>query len=86
MSVLLLLAACGGSSMESDAKRVAELQCRAKALTEKAGAGDMAAMSEAMRITSEAVSLHAELEARYASAEEQKQFGEVLLKEMGKCN
>ncbi len=80
-----LFTSCG-SSAESDAKKVAEIQCRAQKLMEKVANGDMNALTESQKISAEAVELEKELEGKYTSEEEKKAFGEALLKEIQNCN
>ena len=38
--VSIIFTSCGGNSIESDAKKVADLLCKAQKLTEKAASGD----------------------------------------------
>ena len=80
-----LLISCGGSSIESDAKKVAELQCKAQKLMQKATSGDMSVIEERTKLTSEAAALSKEIEAKYTSDSDKKKFAEALLKEMGNC-
>ncbi len=81
----LFLTSCGGSSIESDAKRVAELQCKAQKLMQKATSGDMSVIEESTKLTSEAATLSKEIEGKYTSDSDKKKFAEALLKEMGNC-
>ncbi len=80
-----ILTSCSGGSIESDAKRVAELQCKAQKLMQRASAGDMTLMDESARLTSETLALTREIEEKYISYADKKKFGEALLKEMGNC-
>lgn len=43
---LLLMTSCGGNSIEKDAKKVAELQCKAQKLAAKATTGDNSIIEE----------------------------------------
>ena len=81
-----VLTSCGGGSIESDAKKVAELQCKAQKLVEKASSGDMSVMEESQKLSAEAASLMTEMEGKYTSESDQKAFGEALVKEAGNCN
>ena len=81
----LILLGCGGGSIESDAKKVAELQCKAQQLMEKATSGDMSVMEESTKLASEAADLSKEMEGKYTSDSDKEKFAEALLKEMGNC-
>jgi len=80
-----ILTSCGGGSIERDAKRVAELQCKAQKLMQRVTSGDMSVMEESTKLTSEAESLSKELEGKYTSDSDKEKFAEALLKEMGNC-
>ena len=80
-----MLTSCGGGSIESDAKKVAELQCKAQQLMQKATSGDMSVMAESTKLASEAATLSKEMEGKYTSDSDKKKFAEALLKEMGNC-
>lgn len=80
------LTGCGNGSIESDAKKVAELQCKALKLVQKASSGDFSVIEESAKLTSEASALASEMEGKYNSDSDKQKFGEALLKEMGKCN
>jgi hypothetical protein len=85
-----ILTSCGGNSIESDAKRCAELMCRAQKLaTEgaaKAATGDMSAITESTQLTSEAASLANEMQGKYKDAADYQKFTAAYLKAMGDCN
>jgi hypothetical protein len=85
MIVSVVLTSCGGSSIESDAKKVADLQCKAQQLMQKANAGDMSVIAESTKLASEATSLSKEMEGKYTSDSDKQKFAEALLKEMGNC-
>jgi hypothetical protein len=80
-----LLTSCAGSSIESDAKKVAELQCKAQKLMQKATTGDMTLIEESTKLASEATTLSREIEEKYPSESDKKKFAEALLKELGNC-
>ena len=80
-----ILTSCGGGSIESDAEKVAELQCKAQELMQKATSGDMSVMEESTKLASEAATLSKEMEGKYTSDSDKKKFAEALLKEMGNC-
>jgi len=79
------LSSCGGNSIESDAKKVAELQCKAQQLALKAASGDMSIIEESTKLSTEAVALASEMENKYTSDADKQKFGEALLKEMSNC-
>lgn len=80
-----ILISCGGGSVESDAKKVAELQCKAQKLMQKATSGDMSVMEESTKLTSEAAALSKEMEGKYTTDSDKQKFAEALMKEMGNC-
>ena len=81
----VIFTSCGGGSVESDAKKVAELQCKAQQLMLKSASGDMSVMDESTKLASESASLLKEMEGKYTSDSDKKNFAEALLKEMGNC-
>ncbi len=80
-----IMTSCGGGSIESDAKKVAELQCKAQKLMQKAATGEMTVMEESTKLASEAATLSKEMEGKYTSDSDKEQFAKALLKEMGNC-
>lgn len=82
---LILFSNCGGSSIESDAKKVAEIFCDAQELAQKAATGDMSALEESNKLTLRAEALQRDLRGKYSSPEENQKFLEVLNREMAKC-
>jgi hypothetical protein len=85
MAAAIFMASCGGGSIESDAKKVADLQCKAQKLIEKAADGDMAVIEESTKLTKEAADLTRELEGKYSSDSDKKKFAEALIKASGDC-
>jgi hypothetical protein len=85
----VILTSCGGNSIESDAKKYAELMCKAQKLaTEgaaKAAAGDMSAITESTKLASEAASLANEMQGKYKDAADYQKFTTAYLKAMGDC-
>jgi hypothetical protein len=81
----VVLTSCGGDSIASDAKKIADLQCKAQQLLQKATSGDMSLMEKSTKLTSEATSLVKEMESKYTSDSDKKKLAEALLKEMGNC-
>lgn len=82
----VVLTSCSGGSIENDAKKVAELQCKAQKLMQKATSGDMSVLEESTKLATEASSLSKEMEGKYTSDSDKQKFGEALLKEMGNCH
>ncbi|MDO9253956.1 MAG: hypothetical protein Q7U54_00485 [Bacteroidales bacterium] len=81
----IILSSCGGGSIESDAKKVADLQCKAQQLVQKAASGDMSVIEESTKLASEAAALSEKMEGKYTSDSDKQKFAEALLKEMGNC-
>jgi len=82
---LLSLNSCGGSSdsgssMDSDAKRVAKLICEAQELMQ-----NPTDMAKATKLSGEAQQLQAKLSKKYKSDEEQNAFADAVSRETGKC-
>ncbi len=80
-----VLTSCGGNSIESDAKKYADIQCKVQKLMEKAGSGDMSVIEESTKLALEAEVLSDEMEGKYTSEADQEKFGNALLKAMGDC-
>jgi hypothetical protein len=80
-----IMTSCGGNSIESDAKKVAELQCKAQQLMQKATSGDMSVMEESTKLATEAATLSKEMEGKYTSDSDKEKFANALLKELGIC-
>jgi len=81
----LILTSCGGNSIASDAKKVADLQCKQQQLMQKASSGDMSVIAEGTELAAEVASLSNEMEGKYTSDSDRAKFAEALLKEMGNC-
>lgn len=80
----LILVSCS-SSIESDAKKVAELQCQATELMQKAMSGDTSVMKESQKLADKAAELTQEMQRKYTSESDRKKFTEALAEEIGKC-
>ena len=80
----ILLASCS-NSIESDARKVAEFQCKIEKLSKESAGGDMSTLTEASKLASEFSSLENEMRGKYTTPEDQKKFAEALLKEAEKC-
>ena len=83
--ISFLLFSCGGNSIENDAKKVAELQCRAQELASEAASGDQSVLEESQKIASEAAELAKEMQGKYNSDEDGKKYLEVLNEELKNC-
>ena len=81
----MLITGCGSASIESDAKKVAELQCRAQKLAQQAMSGDMTVLEESTKIAAEATALSNELKGKYSSDSDRKKFAEALAAELKNC-
>lgn len=84
------LTSCGGDSIESDAKKVADLTCKAQKMAaeaaEKAASGDMSAFTESTEIATEAASLAAEMQGKYNDASDYQKFNAAYLKALADCD
>lgn len=84
IAALVLFSGCGKSSIESDAKRLADIQCRAMKLAQKSAAGDMSTLSESLKLSADATELSLELQKRY-TGEDAQTFSREYLKALGQC-
>ncbi len=82
------LTSCG-SSIESDAKKSAELACKAKKAATKgissALSGDKSAMDETTKLTTEAASFAQEMQTKYTNPEDKQKFTTAFLKALNDC-
>lgn len=85
MFVSLIISGCSNNSIEQDAKKVAELQCKAQKLMQKATEGDISVLDEATKLTEEAAALSEEIEGKYTSDSDLEKFTAAFAKEMSKC-
>ncbi|MDI9336988.1 MAG: hypothetical protein QM539_01035 [Alphaproteobacteria bacterium] len=85
--IAFLITSCnnGNNNIEMDAKKVAELQCQAKTLSQKAASGDVSVLQEAVRVETEAADLYLEMLKKYPSNSEKLKFDDIILKEMNLC-
>jgi len=81
----VILTSCGGGSIESDAKKAAELECKAVKLAQKATTGDVSVIEESTKLATELSALKKEMQDKYTSESDRKKFTEALSKEMGNC-
>ncbi|MEM6685079.1 MAG: hypothetical protein AAF617_04715 [Bacteroidota bacterium] len=85
--VSFFMVSCGGS-IESDAQRIVDLQCKAKKLQENATAGDLSIIEQSGEIIKEVQALVAEFQEKYKSKEDEEKFKVALEKAMknSDCN
>jgi len=92
---VFLLSSCG-NSVERDAKKVAELQCKAEKLAAKAvksisqaGSSDLATIiAESQKLTAESQKLISEavsLKEKYSTEADKQKFSSAYLKAYGDC-
>lgn len=75
---LFVLTGCS-SSMESDAKKLAKMQCKSYDLLEKAGKGE-AKVEESMSLMAEMELFTKDMKKKYASDQDKQKFEEACLK------
>ena len=85
MIASLILSSCGGGSIESDAKRLADLECKGNQLMKKASSGDMSVLEESTKLATEAQELMKELEDKYSSDSDKEKLREAYLKAKKNC-
>lgn len=88
LAVAFVIVSCGGSSIESDAKKYAELMCRAQKIAAQAAAsaatGDMSSLAESTKLATEAAALAAEMEQKYTESDYEK-FSLAYFKAYSEC-
>ena len=82
----ILLASCG-STIESDAQKLADLMCKSQKMTQQIQSGELDASdaSKSAAFAMEAAKLQEEIEGKYSSKEELKEFEKAVLKAMKNC-
>jgi len=80
----LILTSCG-SSIQSDAQKVADLQCEAKEIMLKAMSGDQDAVKESQELSNKANELNLKMLKKYSSPEDKQAFSRALLDANGNC-
>jgi len=83
MFALMIFSSCGGgsSSLESDARKVADLECKAQKLAMKAASGDMSVMEESSKLSKEAM----EIVEKYNAGPDKIKFSEAVVNDMKDC-
>ena len=80
-----IITSCGSAAVESDAKNVAELQCRAQKLAQQVMSGDMSVLEESASLQKEATALANELKGKYESESDLKKFSEAYTAALKNC-
>lgn len=65
----VILTSCADNSIQNDAKKYAELMCKAQELAKKAATGDMSAIAESTKLATEVASHLQEVKEKYKDAE-----------------
>lgn len=73
------------NSIESDARRVAEINCKIQKLIHKSQAGDISAISEGSKLANEEAALVKEMEVKYTTDKDKQKYAEALLKASADC-
>lgn len=81
---IFFLMSCS-SAIERDAKKAAELACKAQKMSKQVMSGDIS-MEESMELADEATQLMQEMQRKYDSGEDYKAFMEAYNKAISKCN
>ncbi|HLV41466.1 MAG TPA: hypothetical protein VKY37_04245 [Brumimicrobium sp.] len=84
--ISLTMTSCGGDTIQSDAKKMAELHCESMSLMEKVIAGDEDAMLDIEKLGEKAGGFEKEIKGKYTEKSEQEAFAKAFAKEIEKCN
>lgn len=82
----VLITSCNNNSIETDAKRLAELTCKSQKLATRAASGDMSVIEESTKLSADAISLSNELKGKYTSDSDKEAFAKAYLNELKNCN
>lgn len=82
---MIVFVGCGGGSIESDAQKLADIECEAKKIVERTGSGDMSTLEESAKLSSKAMELSAELEKKYTTEADKEAFLKAYLKARENC-
>lgn len=80
---MFFLASCG--SIQSDAKKLAEYECKLKELMQKSMTGDQEAQEEMEKLGKEIAEFGEELEEKYPTDAEKEEVRKAVAEESGKC-
>ena len=80
----VILTACG-KSVDSDARKLADLQCKSLKIAKKAMTGDVSTLTESNALLAETAVLTAELGDRYKTTEEKAELAKAYLEAMKSC-
>ena len=78
--LLIVLSSCN-NSIEADAQKVANLQCKVQKLI-----NDPTSLEKNQKLMTEINELTQKMQRKYSSLEEQQKFAQVLSEAMAKCN
>lgn len=85
LTVVTLMALSCSNSIESDAKKAAELSCKAQKLAMKAASGDADALEESTKLAAEATALFEKMQGKYESIEDAQKFVSAYQKALADC-
>lgn len=85
VAVMCMVIAGCGSTVESDARKLADLECKARQLSAKAAAGDLSVATEMSKIGMEAAQLGAELKGKYTTTADKEAFAKAYLEAYNGC-
>lgn len=77
----ITITSCGGG-IKSDAKKAADLACKAQKMAMEM---DMNNMEELQELQAEAAALYEEMSGKYETMEDMQKFAEAYQEELGKC-
>lgn len=83
--LILLSAGCSNDSIQTDAKRLATIQCKALKLMKKVSDGDISLLEESTSMANKASALQKEFELKYTSEKEISDFKQALDIESKNC-
>jgi hypothetical protein len=83
--ISILCALYGCDSLETDASKMASMQCEVKALTLQAMSGDEAAADAAQDMYQEIEALRVEIEQKYPRLEDQMKIRQLVFEESADC-
>jgi len=84
LTVSLLIFSCE-SSIDNDARRLADLQCKIEKMAERNMNGESVDIEESMKLTEDANKLAEELRGKYNTQKDQEKFADAVQREMNKC-
>jgi len=85
LSGVLFMTNCGSKNIEADAKKVAELQCKAQKIATQLMAGDTTINAESAKIQEEAAKLAEEMKGKYTNPIDVAKFAAAYGEAMKDC-